>query len=79
MHKKGLNPNSTSDIASAKPCVYLMYLESIEGCTDELSRKIREMMQNLSIFYHYQLNFQVNNQVWNPNTDPPFNDMTKNL
>eukprot|EP00957_Ditylum_brightwellii_P116112 8857258-Ditylum_brightwellii.AAC.1 len=37
------------------------------------------MMQNLFISYYDQLNFQFNNQVWNPNTNPPFNDMIKSL
>eukprot|EP00957_Ditylum_brightwellii_P133475 10176053-Ditylum_brightwellii.AAC.1 len=35
------------------------------------------MIQHMSISYYDQLNFQVNNQVGNPNTDSSFNDMTK--
>eukprot|EP00957_Ditylum_brightwellii_P011507 870471-Ditylum_brightwellii.AAC.1 len=39
MHKKGLNPSITSDIASVEPSDYQMHLESLEGCTNDLSRK----------------------------------------
>eukprot|EP00957_Ditylum_brightwellii_P210637 15365207-Ditylum_brightwellii.AAC.1 len=35
------------------------------------------MMQNASISCYNKLNFQVNNQVCNPNNDPPFHDMIK--
>eukprot|EP00957_Ditylum_brightwellii_P141185 10756733-Ditylum_brightwellii.AAC.1 len=77
MDKKGLNPNSTSDIASVEPSDFVIYLKSIEEYNDDLSRKIKAMVQILSISFYDQLNFPYKNQTWNPNTGPPHNDMTK--
>eukprot|EP00957_Ditylum_brightwellii_P146286 11138729-Ditylum_brightwellii.AAC.1 len=35
------------------------------------------MVHKLSISFYDQLNIPYKDQVWNPNTDPPYNDTTK--
>eukprot|EP00957_Ditylum_brightwellii_P186577 14205329-Ditylum_brightwellii.AAC.1 len=45
MHLKGLNPSSTEDIESLQTLDFEVYFKSLKTCTDELSIKMKEMVE----------------------------------
>eukprot|EP00957_Ditylum_brightwellii_P171157 13029176-Ditylum_brightwellii.AAC.1 len=77
MAEKGLNVSQMDDIASLKYDDFLKHygiMQDLETVEAKSTLMLCHQFSNLSV---EAMKFKINNTLWNPNMELPFNDITK--